>query len=85
MLEVIMICKVGVSQMMKSTQIADEASCAAEQAIHSTTLIRPGEKLVMPHFYLLYAERRYVFCLAAFLHDCVTVPSYIRSKTEKFV
>ena len=70
---------------MKLIRVADRASYAAEQAIHATTLIRPGEKLVMPHFYLLYAERRYVFCLAAFLHVRVTVSSYIRSKTVKFV
>ena len=56
MLEVITICKIGVSQMMNLTQVADEASCAAEQATHSATLITLGKKLVMPHFYLLYAE-----------------------------
>ena len=85
MLEVIMICKVEVSQMMKSTQVTDEASCAAEQATHSATPITLGEKIVMPHIYILYTERRYVFCLAAFLHVRVTVSSYIRSKTVKFV
>ena len=40
------------------TQVAGRSSyAAAEQAIHATTLITLGEKIVMPHFNLLYAEK----------------------------
>ena len=42
----------GVSQMMKSTQVADEASYAAEQATHAATLIILGEKLCDASLYL---------------------------------
>ena len=40
------------------TQVAGWSSyAAAEQAIYATTLIKLGEKIVMPHFNLLYAEK----------------------------
>ena len=69
MLEVITMCKIGVSQMMKLTQVADEASCAAEQATHAATPITLGEKIVMPHFYLLYAEMLHVGFLSCGLYS----------------